>query len=99
MNTYIPSLITPGKDFSIGVYKPQRGPAYAHCTEGTRERRENSDIESFSYEIPGARQHRVALQGTNTAKNRKVATRELLSEMVAAGWITADTAAQHLNSL
>lgn len=92
----IPSLITPGKFFSIGVSKPQRGPAYVFATEGEVERRDDGSVSSFGYEWPGCRQHRVNLNGNNTKGNRLNALKQLLTDMQENGWISSDVAAENI---
>lgn len=88
--TLIPSLITPGKHFSVGVYKPQRGPAYAFTTEGEVTRREDGSVQSFGYVLFEARTHRVPLTGNNTKGNRITALKSLLNDMVNNGWISKE---------
>lgn len=84
---YIPSKITPGKHFSIDVYKPGAGRRpYVYVTEGKLTIRE-SGMTSFEYTMPGARHDRLELRGNNTAKNRKEAVLALLGKLVDAGWI------------
>lgn len=91
MSQYVPSRITPGKHFSIGVFKPDRGNAYAHATEGEVERRADGSVQTFSYEMPGARTVRVMLDGRNTEGNRAKALHTLATEMVARGWVEEGT--------
>lgn len=92
MSQFIPSIITPGKHFSIGVYKPDGRPAYAYATEGTIERREDGSVESFGYEMPGARMIRVELSGRNTPVNRHVAMTRLTEAMTERGWVSHEDA-------
>lgn len=93
----IPSLITPGKHFSVYVHKPQGRPAYAMATEGTAGLRDDGSVRSFEYELPGARQHSVNLNGNNTKRNRIEAIGQLLTEMAHQGWIAHDDAIHNLN--
>lgn len=83
---YIPSKVTPGKHFSIDIYKPQGRPAMACATEGTYTKLPSGNS-SFEYEMPGARMARVTLSGNNTAKNRREAVLALLGEMTDKDWI------------
>lgn len=81
--TFIPSLITPGKHFTVYVYKPQGRPAYASTTEVTVD----ADGKSYEYVLGEALMHKVNLPGRNTPKNREVAVAALMSDMIDKGWI------------
>jgi hypothetical protein len=89
MDHFIPSLITPGKHFSISIYKPQRGPALATSTEGTREDHGNGFI-GFSFMLFEARGLRTPLTGPNTVKNRMAAMRTLINELIQREWISLE---------
>ena len=39
---------TPGKHFSLSVYKPDRGPAQVHASEGICGFREDGSVNSFT---------------------------------------------------
>lgn len=92
MTTFIPSLITPGKHFTVGVYKPQGRPAYATTTEVDV----HPDGSGFGYILHEARMHRVALAGNNTPKNRERAIAALMSDLIDRGWIDkADATAEY----
>lgn len=86
-STFLEST-TPGKHFSVSVYKPQRGPAVAYASEGIVEYREDGTVCAFTSEVFGAdRIHRVPLSGPATAKNKTRALCALQDDLEDKGWI------------
>ena len=78
---------TPGKHFSLSVYKPQRGPAYALAVEGIAEH--NGDrYTTFTTELFGDdRSHRILLGGNATRKNKVNALNAMQDDLEDKGWI------------